>query len=1019
MDMQTFHPVFESGQVLTSTLLNDIIGFLEPQDRATRTSLSGIGIVCGLRPDWNDENNTLGLSRGIAVTSAGHLLIEDDSHFDRCRRYTLPLASAAKSSTAQQAETQYPFLFDGQTQHEAFELLETGFQASAGAAPAALSAAFVADKTVLLFVESTTESLKNCDLNDCTDKGARRQLGVRKLLVSQAIADRMLQLEAEIAGRPVDRANHPRLALPLVRMEKLNPAGSELHSLGDLYQRYLDCLVPAATALAAAMQAAWEAYRPLLEPLYPAARFPDGPVPPHHFLNLFAALAHAPVHLQYAYAAVHDMTLAYSEFSACAARFDAECAPDCARFPRHVLAGDVLTRASAFAGAPRSWNEYLSYDPRNARGGAAPEGLPAARRHHFLPSPALAAGQDRAAELRALFSRMVLLAQSFASRDLLDADIALTPSRDGSAPLGERAIPFYYRFEPDGDLFTNWSWRKARSLRFGDIHSSRFNYMANAHPLLLRQDDQDFIRIEGTLGKPLGSAMVTLIREKRRLGQSFSIQPVWLPLRRGERATQARAQALAAMRALLLCSLPGLELAFRAAMSGTFHSMAQLVERVGGLDATRTTRPGATKIAPTPAATSAAKSTIELLQPGQLKKRMALRDEVLNMARSSQTLQAGTVKMLAQNAAGEHTLAPLAIASIFDTVRDKAGGSELFDRVRAVSATLDVEGDKDQLSQAIYPSIALMARAEDLMKAASASSLAEFDSEAFDGALRQFADAHANYLARAELDPQKAGERIANANAFVARMPEWLRTPDSSVPKALASELDKLLEAQFAQFSLPAFARAHPGLEHKGGVPVGGSLVLLFVARTEVEAELTALLEKGVHARLDGELKQMLGEAFPDFSAATVRALLAASRNRSRDPLDDFIIVGDFCLPSHCCANACIEEAIERRAGTPLKPRPQRPPVPGPFVERTGRITLAVSAIRGGKLQAVRDATVEITDLASNEVLRHEMSSATATLDLPPGKYAAIVIQGDQRSQPQPIEVLEGQGTTVRLKLGA
>ena len=45
--MQTSYPVFESGQVLTSRHLNDLVEYLDEQDRLTRNKLVGIGIVCG------------------------------------------------------------------------------------------------------------------------------------------------------------------------------------------------------------------------------------------------------------------------------------------------------------------------------------------------------------------------------------------------------------------------------------------------------------------------------------------------------------------------------------------------------------------------------------------------------------------------------------------------------------------------------------------------------------------------------------------------------------------------------------------------------------------------------------------------------------------------------------------------------------------------------------------------------------------------------------------------------------
>src|SRR5262245_10445116 len=566
MNVPMFYPVFEDGQVLTSGLLNDIIDYVEPQQRLTRSKLVGIGIVCGLQPDWNATTRTLRLSRGVAVTSEGYLIAEDEVVFDRFRPYTVPIPSGPAATAEDKAKARYPFLFSGNTQRQAVELLPTDFQPAPGeAAPTALTDAFVADKTVLLFLETNLASLKNCDVNDCSDKGSEMNLTLRRLLVTRTIADTILDQEEEIAGRPVDRASHPRLGLSPLAIEKINPAGAQIDNLPALYLRTLTTASRAAQQLIPAMRDAWHAYRPLLQDLYPTSRFPNanGPIPDHHLFNMAAAFAETPTLVQYLHDGVHDVIRTYNEFIERAALFDAECSPNPARFPRHVLAGDVEPLAVSFSGAPRTLTEYANYNPLTATAGPAPEGPPAPRRHHFVPSPAVADGADRLAELRSLFSRMVLLPQTYATRGLLGAAIRLTPSRDGAAPLGERAIPFFYRFERTGDLFANWSWRKARANLYSSIFSYQFTASAQPHPFAFRQDGEDFIRIEGVVGKPLGTTMQTLIDQKRALGLSFSIEPVWIGMRNDAAQNDAaRTQALAAVRQLVMCRLRDLDVIF-------------------------------------------------------------------------------------------------------------------------------------------------------------------------------------------------------------------------------------------------------------------------------------------------------------------------------------------------------------------------------------------------------------------------------------------------------------------------
>ena len=107
MDIQTFYPVFENGQVLTSEHLNDIVDYLEPQDRLTRSRLIGIGVVCGFRPAWRASAQTLTLSHGAAVTSEGYLIAEDEVVLDRVRPYSVPVPAAPDATSEEKARAWY------------------------------------------------------------------------------------------------------------------------------------------------------------------------------------------------------------------------------------------------------------------------------------------------------------------------------------------------------------------------------------------------------------------------------------------------------------------------------------------------------------------------------------------------------------------------------------------------------------------------------------------------------------------------------------------------------------------------------------------------------------------------------------------------------------------------------------------------------------------------------------------------------------------------------------------------
>ena len=89
--METSYPVFASGQVLSSNHLNDLIDYLEEQDRLTRNKLIGIGIVCGLEVSYDATSNEILVTEGVAITSEGYLLYQMETKFDKFLAYDLPV----------------------------------------------------------------------------------------------------------------------------------------------------------------------------------------------------------------------------------------------------------------------------------------------------------------------------------------------------------------------------------------------------------------------------------------------------------------------------------------------------------------------------------------------------------------------------------------------------------------------------------------------------------------------------------------------------------------------------------------------------------------------------------------------------------------------------------------------------------------------------------------------------------------------------------------------------------------
>src|SRR5690554_602851 len=85
------YPLFKANQVLRENQLNDIVKYLEQQDRLSRICLMGTGIVCGLEADWDADNSVLVVTAGTGVTSEGYLVKCDGKSFAAYRSVNLNL----------------------------------------------------------------------------------------------------------------------------------------------------------------------------------------------------------------------------------------------------------------------------------------------------------------------------------------------------------------------------------------------------------------------------------------------------------------------------------------------------------------------------------------------------------------------------------------------------------------------------------------------------------------------------------------------------------------------------------------------------------------------------------------------------------------------------------------------------------------------------------------------------------------------------------------------------------------
>ena len=175
-DILNTYPVFESNQVLTSTQLNNLVNYLDQQNRLTRTRLIGMGVVCGLELSYDPAIQAITISKGTGITSEGYLISMGECETVKYRDYSLPPGTIYE-----------PFVDPGTNEMDIqlWELL-TDDADETDTIPLNTPAGFLSDKVVLLFVESYDKDLKSCLGKSCDELGKERILTIRKLLITQA-----------------------------------------------------------------------------------------------------------------------------------------------------------------------------------------------------------------------------------------------------------------------------------------------------------------------------------------------------------------------------------------------------------------------------------------------------------------------------------------------------------------------------------------------------------------------------------------------------------------------------------------------------------------------------------------------------------------------------------------------------------------------------------------------------------------------------------------------------------------
>lgn len=508
-EIQNTYPVFESNQVLTSAQLNSLVNYLDQQNRLTRAKLIGMGVVCGLQIDYSKTNRTITISKGTGITSEGYLINLGDCETVKYRPYKLPPGTIYE-----------PFVgADNRQDINLWELLTSA--ADDGPDVKTLdNETFLADKVVLLFIESFDKDLKSCLGKSCDELGKQRILTVRKLLISKTDLQKVWNRTntGKLDAVFDDKFQLPVINMPRVLFDPEKPHSSDYEAFS---KSYANAVLLVFDDLFKALNQTWEIYRPLLDDLYNEENpFESSRInllinKLQNFLNGTGG-GDPYLGVQYVYDLFTDLIRAYNEFKNTAFDLMSECCPDMDRFPKHLMLGEVVTPALSVC----EKSEY---------------------RHHFVQPPVYNLQKLLVQKTISNHNRMVMMLESFElSRINVVSDKfvpKITPSLEKTTPQGNRSIPWYYDvnrksgYPKLGNLKSYWNFdvsRKCPDEKDGLVlnYDDQDNDQSAAKkklltPLYYDIEDYSFFRIEGYIGKKVEEVATQLEKLREQFDLPF------------------------------------------------------------------------------------------------------------------------------------------------------------------------------------------------------------------------------------------------------------------------------------------------------------------------------------------------------------------------------------------------------------------------------------------------------------------------------------------------------------------
>jgi hypothetical protein len=518
----TTYPVFEADQVLTQKQLNNIVSYLEEQDRLTRTGLIGIGKICGMEVSFPDLNS-VNIACGTAVTSLGFQINWQEKNYSYYQDTQLPDTFLNPNITNE------PFLkpvYDQATKYTPFknctELIyidEATLNNTDIPLPSGVNiipnAAFFNNKVIMVLLEVSLIDVKNCVETSCDDKGKKLEFKTRTLLVDYSI------IPTGFKNKYSNTALHNPLYI-----KRFNVPQTVMVSGQQVLNTFYGMLD--ATLLGNVDAALKSLYTKFLPDYGELERFSS--------LNT-AMLVLDPtiksykssLSVQYALRWMGDIVDAYNEIYHLNEQYVfTNCCSDDAvsMFPLHIFLGRIITQTAIFTtgglvmeGAD---NQSISkYSPNKYN-------ILSDNQDYITPwiNVANTSLQNEQAILKGLLERIIHILNNFiVPSGYNTVTLKVTPSVLGNYKLSDKSIPYYYKNAPA----LNRVWNPMKTLKEQNKYIYSYNantYTSNSQiiqPFNYDIEPYNFLRIEGHIGRPYAEVVAQLLAIKNSSRLPFNV----------------------------------------------------------------------------------------------------------------------------------------------------------------------------------------------------------------------------------------------------------------------------------------------------------------------------------------------------------------------------------------------------------------------------------------------------------------------------------------------------------------